>query len=59
MCQISVFQIIGRSHLGERSTTKNFRCISLLSVVSKFFEKLVNNKLVDHLEKCGLFSYFR
>ena len=28
----------------------------LLSVVSKAFEKLVNNRIVDHLEKCGLFS---
>ena len=27
-----------------------------LSVVSKVFEKLVNNRLVDPLEKCGLFS---
>ena len=25
-------------------------------MVSKVFEKLVNNKIVDHLEKCGLFS---
>ena len=24
-------------------------------MVSKIFEKLVNNKLVDHLEKCGFF----
>ena len=24
-------------------------------MVSKVFEKLVNNRLVDHLEKCGLF----
>ena len=30
--------------------------VSLLSVVSKVFEKLVNNRIVDHLEKCGLFS---
>ena len=28
------------------------------SVVSKVFEKLVNNRIVDHLEKCGLFSDF-
>ena len=28
---------------------------SLLSVVSKIFETLVNNRIVDHLEKCGLF----
>ena len=25
-------------------------------MVSKVFEKLVNNKIVDHLERCGLFS---
>ena len=27
----------------------------LLSVISKVFEKLVNNKIVDHLKKCVLF----
>ena len=27
-------------------------------MVSKVFEKLVNNRVVDHLEKCGLFSDF-
>ena len=43
---------------GERSTAKNYRPVSLLSVVSKVFEKLVNNRIVDHLEKCGLFSDF-
>ena len=42
-------------NVGERSTAKNYRPISLLSVVSKVFEKLVNNRIVDHLEKCGLF----
>ena len=44
---------------GERSTAKNYRPVSLLSVVSKVFEKLVNNRIVDHLEKCGLFSDFQ
>ena len=39
----------------ERSTGKNYCPVSLLSVVSKVFEKLVNNRIVDHLEKCGLF----
>ena len=39
----------------ERSTAKNYRPVNLLSVVSKVFEKLVNNKIVDHLEKCGFF----
>ena len=43
-------------NVGERSTAKNYRPVSLLSVVSKVFEKLVNNRIVDHLEKCGLFS---
>ena len=32
---------------------------SLLSVVSKVFEKLVNIRIVDHLEKCGLLSDFQ
>ena len=41
-------------NVGERSTTKNYCPVSLLSVVSKVFEKLVNNRIVDHLEKCGL-----
>ena len=43
-------------NVGERSTAKNYRPFSLLSVVSEVFEKLVNNRIVDHLEKCGLFS---
>ena len=45
-------------NVGERSTAKNYCPVSLLSVVSKVFEKLVNNRIVDHLEKCGLFSDF-
>ena len=44
---------------GERSTAKNYHPVSLLSVVSKIFEKLVNNRIVDHLEECGLFSDFQ
>ena len=43
-------------NVGERSTAKNYRPVSLLSVASKVFEKIVNNSIVDHLEKCGLFS---
>ena len=45
--------------LGERSTAKSYRPVSLLSVVSKVFEKLVNNKFADHLEKCDLFPDFQ
>ena len=43
----------------KRSTAENCRPVSLLSVVSKVFEKLVNNRIVDHLEKCVLFSDFQ
>ena len=32
---------------------------SVLSVDSKVFEKLVNNRIVDHLKKCGLSSDFQ
>ena len=46
-------------NVGERSTAKNYHPLSLLSVVSKVFEKLVNNGIIDHLEKCGLFSDFQ
>ena len=43
----------------ERPTAKNYHPVSLLSVVSKVFEKLVKIRIVDHLEKCGLFSNFQ
>ena len=39
----------------ERSTAKNYRPVRHLSVVSKVFEKLVDNRLVDHIEKCDFF----
>ena len=35
-----------------------FNYCSLFSVVSKVFEKLVSNRIVDHLEKYGLFPDF-
>ena len=38
-------------NVGEKSAAKNYHPVSLLSVVSKVFEKLVNNRIVDHLEK--------
>ena len=47
------------NNVGERFTAKNYCPVSLLSVVSKVFEKLVNNRIADHLEKYGLFSDFR
>ena len=35
----------------ERSAAKNYHPVSLLSVTSKVFEKIVNNRIVDRLEK--------
>ena len=32
--------------IGKRSTAKSYCLVSLLSVVSKVFEKIVNNKIV-------------
>ena len=46
-------------YAGERSTTKNYHPVSLPSVVSKVFEKLLNNRIVYRFEKCGLFSNFQ
>ena len=57
-CWISLMVPVFKN-VGERSTAKNYHPVSLLSVVSKVFEKLVNNRIVDHLEKCGLFSDFQ
>ena len=42
-------------NVGERSAAKKYHPVSLLFVVTKVFEKLVNNRIVDHLEKSGLF----
>ena len=50
---VSVFK-----NVEERSTAKNYRPVSLLSVVRKAFEKLVNRS-VAHLEKRGPFSDFQ
>ena len=46
-------------NVGERSTAKNYHPVSLLSMFSKVFEKLVNNRTVAHLEKCSFFSDFQ
>ena len=35
------------------------KSVSLLFVVSIVFEKLVNNMIANHLEKCGFFSDFQ
>ena len=51
---VSVFK-----NFGERSIAKNCNPVSLLCLVSKVFEKLVNNRIVDHIENCGFFSDFQ
>ena len=45
-------------NVGEKSTAKKYHLVSLLSVVNKVFQKFVHDRIVDHLEKCGLFSDF-
>ena len=47
---VSVFK-----NVGERSTAKSYHPVSLLFLVSKVFEKFVNNRIVDHIKKCGFF----
>ena len=46
-------------NVGERSTAKNYHSVSFLRLVNKFCEKHVSNRLLDDLEKCGLFSGFQ
>ena len=46
-------------NVGERSKAKNCRPVSLAYVVSKALEKRGSSRLVDYLEKCGLFSDFQ
>ena len=43
-------------NVGERSTDKNDCPVSLCFKVSKVFQKLVNNRIVDHLEKLVFFT---
>ena len=59
-CKISSVVPVFKN-VGERSTAKNYHPVSLLSVVSKVFEKLVNNRIVDRLclEKCVFFLVSR
>ena len=46
-------------NVGERSAAKNYHPISPLFGASKVFEKLVNNRIVVHLETCNFFSDFQ
>ena len=50
-------------NVGEMSTAENYCPVTLLVfflwLVKSLNIKLVNNRIVDHLEKCGLFSDFQ
>ena len=49
--------VLKKRELGKRSTDKNYNPVSLLSVVSKIFEKLVNN-MIDHIREMYPFLWF-
>ena len=44
-----VSSVVLFKNVGERSTAKNYHLVSLLSVLTKVFEKFVNNRIVDHV----------
>ena len=46
-------------NVGERAAANSCHPVNLLYVSSKVFEKLENNWLLDHVEKCSLFSVFQ
>ena len=45
-------------NVGERSAAKNYHPATHLSLIDEVFEKLVNNRIVDHLQESGLSSDF-
>ena len=57
MNEISLVVIVF-TNVRQRSTAKSYPPGSLRSVFRKVFEKLLNNRIFDYLEKCGLFSDF-
>ena len=46
-------------NIGNRSAAENYHPVSLISVDSKAFGKLVKDKIVDHLKIYGFFSDFQ
>ena len=45
-------------NVGGRSAAKNYCHVSLLSVISKIFEKLVNNKFLITLKNIAFYVWF-
>ena len=52
-------ELFVRKSMLKRSVIENYHSFSLHSIVSKTFENLVNNRLVNYLEKRSLFSNFQ
>ena len=46
-------------NVGKRSTAKNYHPVSLLSVICKVFERLINDRILEQLGKFGHFSDFK
>ena len=42
-------------NITDRRMAKHYRPVSVLSVISKIFEKQINYKLAHHFTICGLF----
>ena len=67
MSEVFVFQIVGRFHqwylclrmLGKGLQLKTITLLVYFLWLVKSLKKLVINRIVGHLEKCGLFSDFQ
>ena len=57
-CQKVLLVVPVFKNVGEMPTAKNCCLVSLSSVASKVYEKLVNKRIVDYIEKCCFFSDF-
>ena len=53
-CKVSLVVSVFKN-VGEKSTAKKPRPVSLLSVVSKVFGKLLNNRIVNHPRNVAFF----
>ena len=54
-CKVSLL-VPAFKNVGKRSVAKIYHPVSLLSVISKVFENLLNSSSVNHLKK--MFSFF-
>ena len=52
-------KLIGPGACNKRPTAKNYHLLFFFLWLVNSLKKLANNKLVDHVEKCDLFSDFQ